>query len=1030
MLVGQVVTPPLHPVSSPLHALTTITKHTLTIAPAYTKKFSLRNNTLTCLNCLHIQADRIPWVLDLVKADPNNPLSQLVQKWVLHPHQCILSNLKTIQLMHSTHVIQSHLFDEWMSLNGGDYQLGVSPACRTLWDSFLDYRFVRSKPKHLERALQAKRLGAFHLERCSKHGGYWVVIHWRAIKSKGDLEGLNEVWKWSSPADHGKSSISAADLIWHMARYKDLQARYDKWCRLFSASLFNVTVSAMLIHIIGNEHAHCVFDLLLQQKACCMDMEDYVALLKALSVALRRTGVWPDGTPATLEERTGCAGWELAIGRSGNQSDWAEEKRKRTEVVVNLGAPVYQQKTDETNASYCASLRRHIDTIMGQLVKRPPRPESWADFVSARQRWVSSGSTGGAKLSLPDGSRLRMNKQAYFDSVSKEDMIGWMELEPKMQATASEKFEMGKARAIYGTGVNDYAISCYALDGIEDYLYNADGIESGLLGRDALATIIRRVQNASTPGTECTMVDYTDFNYQHTLMAQSLVFQSLADALERRNYHPDKVRAARWIAAALLNQHCKFPQDRGISTPVVQGMFSGCRGTNFKNTVLNCAYFMNAREWVEVNLGLSAVDLVHIHQGDDVWISNKSRLWAIALYNTCASSGLEFQPSKQLFDVGLGEFLRVVYTGGSCRGYVARAIATTIMKPIQGADIVSPAERAIALNGQIMTLVRRGFSQEGAKVLWAALVPYAARAKLVSGALTIPVGYLNLSFVDNGLDLGPPFTAAHPANTVTPIPTMALESVELERAVPKMMASDYVDAIGEKIQRPFRRDELVERIHASNVVGSYRASDKVLCLREHEKDLRKWLSKLKLPPVRRDRAAYDAKFVGPTGGYPVEDNLRQLAEDWLPKITAQRRTQLGVIMAALGSSPFRSLANAKTATGLDDIDAAFIAFSECPNMATASKAANLLNALVTRCGAPVAKAILGELRAGAGIYEGRYHPCLLSWVQDQALDELILEVTNKRITDVATVKSMFPRIMDGYIRSLEKWPIFRTISQY
>lgn len=108
---------------------------------------------------------------------------------------------------------------------------------------------------------------------------------------------------------------------------------------------------------------------------------------------------------------------------------------------------------------------------------------------------------------------------------------------------------------------------------------------------------------------------------------------------------------------------------------------------------------------------------MHIHQGDDVWISNKSRLWAIALYNTCAAAGLEFQPSKQLFDVELGEFLRVVYFDGSCRGYVACAVATTIMKPVQGADVVSPAERATALNSQIMTLVRRGFNIEGASIL-------------------------------------------------------------------------------------------------------------------------------------------------------------------------------------------------------------------------------------------------------------------------------------------------------------------------
>lgn len=101
--------------------------------------------------------------------------------------------------------------------------------------------------------------------------------------------------------------------------------------------MYNVTASALLIHILGNPSASRLIQYLDENRLCCMDMDDYYNVLKGSSTAIRRTGRWPDGPFSTLDERTGCTYWELALGRSGNKSDRVDEKRKRTEVVVNLG---------------------------------------------------------------------------------------------------------------------------------------------------------------------------------------------------------------------------------------------------------------------------------------------------------------------------------------------------------------------------------------------------------------------------------------------------------------------------------------------------------------------------------------------------------------------------------------------------------------------------------------------------------------------------------------------------------------------
>ena len=125
----------------------------------------------------------------------------------------------------------------------------------------------------------------------------------------------------------------------------------------------------------------------------------------------------------------------------------------------------------------------------------------------------------------------------------------------------------------------------YVIRKLEPRLYRVNGVESGLSGLDEVAGMVRRVRLMEQGGYECTMVDYADFNYQHPLWAQSTLFRRLAVRFERLLVHPDVMKAANWCADALLNQWCIFP---GESEPVriTQGMFSGCRGTNFINTLL------------------------------------------------------------------------------------------------------------------------------------------------------------------------------------------------------------------------------------------------------------------------------------------------------------------------------------------------------------------------------------------------------------------------------------------------------------
>nr|UUV42560.1 MAG: RNA dependent RNA polymerase [Kuusamo totivirus 1] len=483
-----------------------------------------------------------------------------------------------------------------------------------------------------------------------------------------------------------------------------------------------------------------------------------------------------------------------------------------------LRDPLKEEKNEASNVEYCRRLKKKLFELLKPCFIGFDFMTSFEDFMKNRQSWVSSGSTGGEKMVI-DGEVVKINKHVLFENLKLEEMVAWLDSEPRMEAVGSEKYEMGKARAIYGTKPIDYAISAYVLNEIEPRMNLIEGIEAGLTGIDVIAGLMNRRNTAKKTGIECSMVDYADFNYQHTLEAQAAVFEAVADLFEMAYAHSDKVKAARWTAAALLNQWCRFPGSKK-SVRVVQGMFSGCRGTNFLNTILNNAYLELAKEWVAEHLFLYPVELYRIHQGDDVWISNMSRLWAIIVYKVMQEMGFDFQSKKQMFDLCRAEFLRVLYSEEGCMGYIARAIATLIMKPIQSADISGPAERALAVNSQINIIFRRGFSKRGAQILWRAMVPYAAHVSLPKGGFSIPVNVLKLHPKQGGLGVLPPGELSSSKDFIEPVPTYQISGEALAMHVGRNMSEDWVKHVGEAVKDSFDSKALADSVHESNVSDS------------------------------------------------------------------------------------------------------------------------------------------------------------------------------------------------------------------
>nr|QRW41692.1 MAG: RNA-dependent RNA polymerase [Emileo virus] len=459
-------------------------------------------------------------------------------------------------------------------------------------------------------------------------------------------------------------------------------------------------------------------------------------------------------------------------------------------------------------------------------------------------------------------------------------------------------------------------------------------------------------------------------------------------------------------------------------------MFSGCRGTNAINTLLNLAYFkLSARE-VSTTLGLQPSSLYNIHQGDDVWITNGSRIWAVALFRHMESCGFVFQASKQMFDTNRGEFLRVVYTQEGCRGYLARAIATTIVKPIQSTDINSPAERAVALNSQIAVLVRRGLSSTASTLLWNALIPYAATVDFEGKPIAIPISVLKKHHLDGGLDLGPPRTMAKRSAAISNVPILTLRSEELVRVVKKEMSTDYIRYISPRLNMVINSESWIDSLHMSNVSDSLRAEDKNKCLTELLTEMAKWKAKLVPGIVERDEETYKRGLSGRESLILFELDLKSLESAVGPKLSRKAKRQVANMHRCIASSPFKNLSDAMRATGLDGPEAALLAMSTCKVDNIRRPSMLLFTQLRDRCGDGVAVALLDGLRSGSTIFEGDFHPLILSWVQEYVLEDIATYALQKNLQDTYRLREAVNDRYLQYMRVIDKSETLRQISHY
>jgi hypothetical protein len=996
------------------------------------------------------------WFLRISRAAKKIQVGMIeLENWMYYPQPVALSDLVKIESAYRGMWMHKRLYNVWMACNGGEYQIGENPMMQELWlEAFMEVkpqtRFSALKETYITERKRERTADSGNIVETDFEVAKWWLEKWRTTgyktvtlditeihsnktgiyvieklehnMNRDDFKLLNTLYPFTSTGDKAHTNLDFATLAYNSVK----QGRGSVVNTVIATAQIgspNHYMTAWLAVLLGTPAKQKLMELAVLAKLDRAEIWSQKAFWKAVSTAVKRVGHDVSGNKLPDEMLASMIYMELPWGRDVNISKWDEEKVNRTVDKIAMFDPLTGEQFEE-------SVQPDVKEVVSELIPMKVNYVTWPEFVKRRQSWVSSGSSGGAKLATESGA-IRLNKQAYFETVPDSEMSMWLyRQKPAVYGKGSEKFEPGKARAIYGTMPIDYSIFSYVLGPLEPVLYHVIGVEAGLNGLDEVMTIARRVALIQGDEVEATMLDYADFNRQHTTAAQALLFRVIAKRLELLGCEPDAVLAALWCADALENQWVKFPND-DTWYRVVQGMFSGIRATNFINTLYNEAYKRWGSRKVAQYFSLYPQNQYSIAQGDDVWLTNKSRLWAVALFNWMKASGFVFQGKKQMFDQGRGEFLRVLYGSGGARGYVIRAITTLIMKPVQNTVEVGPADRALSLNSQLQTVYRRGYGLQSTRILWDSIIPWSLQVVTTELRTSIPRAIAMKARRFGGLSLSLPDEINTNTEPNRSVPNEPLDTSELESLVAKNMTNAWVQTISQGYDKAWNAPAVAEIVHKSNVSGSAtEIMRKKMSLRLARR-VRKWRASLTTAQLEYK---VGKPLIEPKRGWfltVLRQGIELVASAPVSiKFGFNKENILQDIYGAISTGPFKDLPTIQKALGLNGIDAIVTGVSMGRNQYKVALAQRQLSVMRSRLGDAVTVNAIIDGPSVESVWAYWLQPIQMSWVASIATTAAIIDASAKGITDLDEWRDMLnyyiARCMsdvlhDGTLANLSHW---------
>jgi hypothetical protein len=401
--------------------------------------------------------------------------------------------------------------------------------------------------------------------------------------------------------------------------------------------------------------------------------------MKSLSTYVKSCGIGSDIAKAVLVELGALA------GRSVGSIDVEDEWKTRTDEEFF--------KTNKAAEVDMSRLRQAINQVMDEELKQVKPFQSKDDYWS--KRWLLTKAGGHQrrveKVLMHEDVTAGMDQptRRMFAEAQSENVL--LKYEAMTLAGMSEKLEPGKTRAIYSCDTVSYYHFDYILRHVERFWRN----KNVLLNPASTPQSQLYARLAAHSSSYMLMLDYDDFNSQHTIEAMQLAWDVL---MERLPHSDDSSAIGAWCRESLSNQHV-YTKEHPEGAKSVGSLFSGHRATTFFNSILNRAYVLATTDLSKASLSL--------HAGDDIiLVFQDAEPCARALLDI-ASSKLRMNKAKQGIGFVSGDFLRVAFDSKGAVGYLARAVSTVVAGNWTTEEAVGGPEYAKNLVGMAWTLANR-----------------------------------------------------------------------------------------------------------------------------------------------------------------------------------------------------------------------------------------------------------------------------------------------------------------------------------
>nr|AET81012.1 RNA-dependent RNA polymerase [Trichomonas vaginalis virus 1] len=268
---------------------------------------------------------------------------------------------------------------------------------------------------------------------------------------------------------------------------------------------------------------------------------------------------------------------------------------------------------------------------------------SFEHHLEERLLWSRSGSHYYPDEQIDQLLPPQPTRKEFLDIVT-IDYI--KQCKPQVFIRQSRKLEHGKERFIYNCDTISYVYFDFVLKLFESGWQDSEAILSpGDYSSECLHAKISGYKYKA-------MLDYTDFNSQHTIQSMRLIFETMKELLP-----PEASFALDWCIASFDNMQRSDGRKWTATLP------SGHRATTFINTVLNWCYTQM--------VGLKFDSFMCA--GDDVILMSQEPISLTPIL----TSHFKFNPSKQSTGTR-GEFLRKHYTEEGVFAYPCRAIPSLV----------------------------------------------------------------------------------------------------------------------------------------------------------------------------------------------------------------------------------------------------------------------------------------------------------------------------------------------------------------